>query len=118
MSATRRITLFVAFSLVSGCGADATSSVSTSPLPAATIVAAPSLQFTPATINLVHGGTVTFQFGSVAHDVFFDNDPAGAPENIATASANTSIARTFNTPGRFVFNCHIHPGMTGVVVVQ
>ncbi|HEX7942295.1 MAG TPA: plastocyanin/azurin family copper-binding protein, partial [Gemmatimonadaceae bacterium] len=57
-------------------------------------------------------------FGDVAHNVFFDNAPAGAPDAIAGANANMSQARTFTTAGTFEYNCHIHPGMKGTVVVS
>ena len=60
---------------------------------------------------------VTFAFGSVAHDVFFDDDPAGAPASIPGAVSNTSVARTFTTAGEYTFDCHIHPGMRGSVTV-
>jgi plastocyanin len=88
------------------------------PVPAATVQAIPSEKFTPPRVTLAVGGTITFAFGSLAHNVFFDNDPAGAPDNIPDPSANKSVTRTFNTAGTYVYNCHIHPGMRGTVVVQ
>jgi len=88
------------------------------PVAAATVQATPSEQFTPGRINLTVGGTVTFAFGSLAHNVFFDNDPTGAPDNITAPSSNKSVALKFNTKGTYVYNCHIHPGMRGTVVVQ
>jgi plastocyanin len=88
------------------------------PVAAATVQATPSEQFTPGRINLTVGGTVTYAFGSLAHNVFFDNGPTGAPENITAPSSNKSVTLTFNTKGTYVYNCHIHPGMRGTVVVQ
>jgi plastocyanin len=88
------------------------------PVTAATVQATPSIAFTPSRVNLLAGGTVTFDFGSVEHDVFFDNAPTGAPANITAPSANKSVTLTFATKGTYVYNCHIHPGMTGTVVVQ
>jgi plastocyanin len=118
MSLIRRISLFVACSTIAGCGGETTAAVSSTPVLAANVVAASSLEFTPPTVTLLPGGTVTFQFQSVAHNVFFDNDDEGAPQNITAPTANKSVTLTFNTPGRFVYNCHIHPGMSGVVIVQ
>jgi len=40
------------------------------------------------------------------------------PESITTPSFNTRVVRTFPAKGRYVYNCHIHPGMSGVIVVQ
>jgi len=73
--------------------------------------------FAPANVVIGVGGTVTFTFGDVAHNVFFDNSPAGAPDPITGANANMSQARTFTTAGTFEYDCHIHPGMKGTVLV-
>jgi plastocyanin len=87
------------------------------PLIAATVNATPSLAFTPGQVHLALGGSVTFAFGPVAHDVYFDNDPAGAPSNIPGANSDTSVTRTFVAPGQYQFYCHIHPGMQGTITV-
>lgn len=88
------------------------------PTPTATVSATPAIQFTPGTVELTAGGTVTFDFGPVQHNVFFDNAPPGAPSNITAPSANESITRTFPVAGTYRYNCHIHPGMTGVINVR
>ena len=89
------------------------------PPPMTAAVNATSLDtFTPSNVAIGVGGTVTFTFGDVAHNVFFDNAPAGAPDAIAGANANMSQTRTFTTAGTFEYNCHIHPGMKGTVVVS
>ena len=104
---------------LAACGGDSpTEPVNQPPVAAATVQATPSETFTPNRVTLTVGGTVTFAFGSLAHDVFFDNGPAGAPANITEPSANKSTALTFNTAGTYVYNCHIHPGMRGTVVVE
>ncbi|MEO7083281.1 MAG: plastocyanin/azurin family copper-binding protein [Gemmatimonadaceae bacterium] len=88
-----------------------------SPSPSsATVNATPSIAFSPATTTIALGGTVTFAFGSVPHNVYFDAT-TGAPQNIPGNNANTSASVTFNTPGTYVYHCHIHPGMTGTVIV-
>jgi plastocyanin len=76
-----------------------------------------SLAFTPATLNTQAGHAVTFAFGSVGHNIFFDA-ATGAPANIAGVNSNTSVTRTFDTPGTFTYSCHIHPFMQGKVVVN
>ena len=82
-----------------------------------TIAATPSLAFTPATLTVDAGQAVTFAFGSVPHNVFFDQ-AAGAPSDIAGQNTAVSIQRTFATAGNYHYTCHIHPGMQGTVVVQ
>ena len=108
----------LAAAALGACGGDSgTEPVNDNPVPTATVEATPSNAFTPGRVTLTAGGTITFAFGSVAHDVFFDNQPAGSPANIPDPSANKSVARTFTTAGTYVYNCHIHPGMRGTVVV-
>lgn len=82
-----------------------------------TILARPSLTFGPASLTVNSGETVTFSFGSIAHNVFFDPQ-AGAPADIGGSNANVSIDRVFTTAGTYHYNCHIHPGMQGTVVVH
>jgi plastocyanin len=109
-------------SVVVGCGSSTNPNASSSPgntppVSAAQVNATPSLAFTPATIALTAGGTVTFVFSSVGHNVFFDNDPTGAPSAISGVNANTSVQRTFPVAGVYNYFCHIHPGMHGTITV-
>ena len=108
---------------VAACGGDNGYGSGPAPMPdpvvtAATVRATPSIQFTPATVTLAAGGTITFAFESVPHNVYFDNAPPGAPANVTTPSTNTTITRTFAAKGTFAYNCHLHPGMSGTVIVQ
>jgi plastocyanin len=82
-----------------------------------TIVATPSLAFGPSSLTVNAGDVVTFAFGSVAHNVFFDAQ-AGAPSDIDGTNANVSVTRAFATAGRYHYTCHIHPSMQGTVIVQ
>jgi plastocyanin len=107
---------------VAACGSDSTSPYgggtnTSSGGHAQTIQATPNLAFSPTPDTVAVGSTVTFQFGSVAHNVFFDR-AAGAPADITGANANVSIARTVNTAGSYTFECHLHPGMSGTLVVR
>ena len=98
------------------CGGDSTSPPV--PVQSATVQATPAEKFTPNNIALLQGGSVTFDFGSLAHNVFFDGAPTGAPANITEATSNRSLTLTFDTKGTFPYNCHIHPGMRGTITVE
>lgn len=82
----------------------------------ASVTATTSQTFDPATVTITHGGTVTWVFQSLTHNVTFDN-VTGAPQNIGD-TANQSVDRMFPTAGTFTYHCTIHPGMNGTVVVQ
>ena len=82
-----------------------------------TVAATASLTFTPGTLPVNVGESVTFAFGSVPHNVFFTQQ-AGAPADIDGANANVSITRAFATAGTYTYSCHIHPSMQGTVVVR
>lgn len=118
--AALHLTASLSIALVAACGGDSspTEVVDPTPVSAATVQATPAERFTPSRVNLIAGGTVTFAFGSLEHQVFFDGARAGAPADIPDPTANKSVTRTFTTPGTFVYNCRIHPGMSGTVVVE
>jgi plastocyanin len=76
-----------------------------------------SLAFDPSTLNTTVGHTVTFKFGSVGHNIYFDAT-TGAPADIPGVNSNSSVTRTFETAGTYTYSCHIHPYMQGMVVVK
>jgi plastocyanin len=76
-----------------------------------------ALAFDPSTLTTKVGHTVTFTFGSVGHNIFFDST-TGAPADITGVNANASVTRTFDTAGTFTYTCHIHPFMQGKVVLR
>jgi plastocyanin len=81
-----------------------------------TVTATSSLAFSPSSVQVAVGQSVTWRFQSVAHNVTFDQAP-GVPADIPGSNSNTSIARTFGTAGTFTYHCTIHPEMHGTIVV-
>lgn len=122
-----RLIVCVGISALMACGDDGGNSAGPRPEPqpapdpqpvtAANVDATPGIQFTPNRVILARGGTVTFRFGTVPHNVVFANT-AGAPANLPGVRVNEAIPVTFNTAGSFQYDCQIHPGMSGTVVVQ
>ena len=83
-----------------------------------TVAATAGLAFSPNPLTVNSGESVTFAFGPVAHNVFFDTPGAATPADIPGNNSNVSIERTFTTAGTYQFHCTIHPGMAGSVVVR
>jgi len=82
---------------------------------AGAVTATVSSTFDPATVTISRGGTVTWTFNAL-HNVTFGT-ATGAPQNIPD-QATGSVQRQFNTAGTFNYQCTLHPGMQGTVVVQ
>ena len=114
-----RTTSLICLTLLAACGRGATEAAISASVPPAsgTVDATPNITFNPSPLNIVAGGSATFAFGSVGHNVYFDS-ATGAPADIPGVNVNASVTRTFPTPGTYVYTCHIHPGMTGRVVVS
>ncbi len=77
---------------------------------------AASPSWNPPIVAVARTGTVNFTIGSLNHSVLF-GAVAGAPANVPT-TVNASVPRTFNTAGNFSFECGIHAGMIGMVIVR
>jgi plastocyanin len=77
-------------------------------------VVAPAATFQPATADISAGGTVTWTFESVAHQVTFTTP--GAPDNIPSLQ-NGFAVRTFPNHGTFHYQCS-GPQMSGEVRVH
>lgn len=92
--------------------------VVTGTLPSAvTVVAGDAANtFTPAEVVVALNADVTFSFGTRLHNVTHGST-AGAPADIPNTS-NANVAQTFATAGDFVYNCTLHAGMTGTVIVR
>lgn len=74
-----------------------------------------NLTFTPNTVTISAGSTVTWTNNDpMSHSVIGDN---GGPKS-TTLSNGQSYSYTFNTPGTYTYHCGIHPSMKGTVVVQ
>ncbi|MBL8959957.1 MAG: Ig-like domain-containing protein [Gemmatimonadetes bacterium] len=84
-------------------------------VPTTALVSMPGLSFTPFTTVIKQGGTVTFEFPQLPHNVIFERK-TGAPQDIQVTS-NVRIGRTFTATGLYPYDCTLHPGMKGEVNV-
>lgn len=79
-------------------------------------VAITDFAFTPATIKIKKGTTVTWTNNdSVEHTVTAQKD--GGPDSELLAQGKT-YSFTFNEVGTFDYFCKPHPNMTGTVIVE
>jgi plastocyanin len=71
--------------------------------------------FNPGTRNITNGTQITWTWnaGSSAHNVTFDDGPASPNQSSGT------YQRTFDVGGTFPYHCTIHgSGMSGTIVVD
>ena len=109
----RRFVL-IAACLAAACGSDVAVTPKGGPAPAD--VFTPGNVFSPFSTIIAVGGTVRFNISGDQHNVIF-GAVTGAPANVNVVQ-NVVASRTFTTRGTFPYDCTVHPGMSGQVVVQ
>lgn len=114
-SATVNVSLTVG--TVTKTAAVAVNVTGTLPSSADVIASSGDYTFTPKNVAIARGGSVTWTFGGLEHTVTFTNT-AGAPASINSGGYSTAISRTFTAAGNFAYNCTLHQGMSGQVVVR
>ena len=97
------------------------------PVQSATVNLLDSNTFSPSTVTIVPGGTVTFVNLGGEHNVTADdgsfrcaNGCDGSGGNGTPATNGWSVTVTFPNAGSVPYNCEVHvgEGMTGTVIVQ
>jgi plastocyanin len=101
--------------VLAACGDEETNPV-TPPDGDGPTVSMPGFSFSPFTTEISVGGTVLFDFPSEPHNVIFERR-SGAPTDIQ-ATTNRTVSRVFQVAGTFPYDCTLHPGMSGQVVVR
>lgn len=102
--------------MLGACGGDDPTEPEEEEPAGAPVVSMPGFSFSPFTTTITVGGSVIFDFPSELHNVIFDRI-TGAPTDIQ-ATTNRRVTRTFAARGTFPYDCTLHPGMSGQVVVQ
>jgi plastocyanin len=89
--------------------------------PATASVSVQAASFSPSTVSVRPGGTVTWtNAGPVQHTITPTNaGQTGAwPSRTMSAQQGVTFSHTFTTAGTFNYFCTIHNGMTGTVRVE
>jgi plastocyanin len=81
-------------------------------------VTTPGESFSPTTVTITSGGTVTWEFTGVSrHNVTFTGaQPPGG--NVPDTDVGGRAQRQFPSAGSYPYRCTRHAGMTGEVIVQ
>jgi plastocyanin len=111
-------TLLAALALsLTACFSDAPPPAAPTPPATADVTASATANiFSPTTVTIAKGGSVTWTIGARNHNVTFVQ-AAGVPANVPTTT-NSTATRQFAQPGTFAYVCTLHAGMVGTVVVQ
>lgn len=100
------------------CNATGCSSPTGSGTPTANTVTMSSLQFSPATLTVAKGTTVTWtnNDGATVHTATSD----GGTWDTGDIAGGSSKSITFSTAGTYPYHCiyHVSMGMTGTIIVQ
>jgi plastocyanin len=100
---------------IDGATVSATTAVTVEDADPSATVRAPAFSFTPATVDIQAGGSVTWTIEEIHHAVEFTS--AGAPNDVPEL-INASATRTFPASGIFSYRCPFHAQMAGVVRVH
>ena len=84
----------------------------------AAVVTMQANTFTPTQVTIRVNQAVLFDFPADPHNVIFaqrNGKPADIP---VPATLPTTVTRAFTTAGTFPYDCMLHPGMSGSVIVN
>jgi plastocyanin len=73
--------------------------------------------WSPDTVNIQVGDTVTWTNAQGFHNVLLGDSRLNQPGFPSDPAWNPPPQRTFDEPGSYTFVCEVHPGMTGTVNV-
>jgi len=91
-------------------------SVTRSSAPGSNVVTTVGVTFSPASLTIPVGDSVTWRIEGAVHNVTFSGAvPAGG--NIPDQPIGAVISRMFSSAGTYPYECTIHSGMNGEVVV-
>jgi len=112
-----RLALAAALCAAVSCGGSSGGTDPGTPPPNTVDVFTPGNVFSPFSATVPAGGTVRFNISGAQHNVIFDHTIVGAPDDVPVTT-NGVVSRTFTTKGTYGYDCTVHPGMSGQIIVQ
>jgi len=107
--------LIVAVVFAAGCANYGTSNTQNPPPASGNAVAIQGFAFSPATLTIKAGTTVTWtNDDTVAHTIVSDT---GAFESNSISKGGT-YSHTFDAAGTYAYHCGLHPSMKAKIVVE
>jgi plastocyanin len=105
--------------MVAACGGDTPSEPET--YPSTLVVSTPTEpppRFIPATAHLAAGGSVTFRNGAPVEGSVHEVESRTNAWPKRTIMTGESFSVTLTEPGTYLYDCPIHPGMSGAITVH
>lgn len=93
------------------------SSSTTAEAPVTNVVTISSFAFSPASITVKAGTTVTWTNNDSANHTVTANTPSADAPSSDTLAKGKTYSVTFNKAGTYAYYCAIHTEMTGTVIV-
>ena len=92
--------------------------VELAPLPGTgTIISTAGFAFSPSTVTIAVNDSVSWRFVEAPHNVTFAGIAPSAG-NVPTQQPGALVTRVFSAAGTYSYECSLHSGMRGQVVVQ
>jgi plastocyanin len=113
---TSILLLVVSCFAIYSCGkSSGYNSGTTPPAPASNSVSIVNMSFSPSSLTVTAGTTVTWTNNDGMTHTTTSNDPGFDSGNM---TAGTKFTHSFSTPGTYAYHCSIHSGMTGTITVK
>jgi plastocyanin len=122
--------LLILACIFAGCSSSSgpAPSAAATPVPAASVPQAPvdpvpavsikNMAFSPATLTVKAGTTVTWTNDDTASHTIVSNDGSAVVYKSSVLATGASFPFTFKDAGTYSYHCGIHPSMKGIIVVQ
>jgi plastocyanin len=120
------VTVLAVLAVVAACGSGPSGGATPSPSPSApstgssaagggSTVEIKNFMFTPKTLTVPAGTTVTWKFDDSTEHTVAANDNSFTSSALANGQTFT---HAFSTAGTVAYHCSIHPFMTGTIIVK